>query len=63
MRGPIGMKDDILNRFHDVGNEDESMYRIIMATGVRSMCINRPDILLSMLSKAFISNLEYIESI
>lgn len=49
MRGPMGMVDDITHRFHDVGNEDERMYSTIMATGVRAMCVNRPDVLKQML--------------
>jgi len=49
MRGPMGMVDDLTHRFHDVGNEDERMYSTIMATGVRAMCVNRPDVLKQML--------------
>ncbi len=51
MRGPIGMKHDITNLFNDVGNEDESMYMAIMATGVKAMCVNRPDVLANALSR------------
>ena len=51
MRGPIGMRLDTMEKYHDVGNEDESMYRTIMATGVRAMCINKPDVLVSMVGK------------
>lgn len=45
-RGPIGMASDCKARFLDVGNEDESMYDVMLRTGVQRMCINKPDILL-----------------
>ena len=51
MRGPIGMRQDTTEKYHDVGNEDESMYRTIMATGVRAMCINKPDVLVNMIGR------------
>mmetsp|Transcript_9479 Transcript_9479/g.13935 ORF Transcript_9479/g.13935 Transcript_9479/m.13935 type:complete len:301 (+) Transcript_9479:62-964(+) len=51
MRGPIGMQYDVTHRFQDVGNEDESMYRTIMATGVKAMCVNKPDVLANLLMK------------
>ncbi|GFH53437.1 hypothetical protein CTEN210_09913 [Chaetoceros tenuissimus] len=51
MRGPIGMMHDVSTLFHDVGNEDESMYMAIMRTGVKKMCVNRPDVLHNLLSK------------
>jgi len=50
-RGPIGMKEDVTYKYHDVGNEDEYMYHAVMTTGVRSMCVNRPDVLLGLLRK------------
>ena len=28
----------------DVGNEDEDMYRIVMSTGVDTVCVNRPGV-------------------
>ena len=45
-RGPTGMKSDVTTRFDDVGNEDEKMFRVMMATGVRKMCVNKPDVLI-----------------
>jgi len=51
MRGPMGMLDDVTKRFHDVGNEDKTMYQIIMATGVKSMCVNKPAVLAALISK------------
>lgn len=51
MRGPVGMLQDISNLFHDVGNEDESMYLAIMKTGVKAMCVNKPDVLATLLMK------------
>lgn len=44
-RGPVGMKSDCLNKYFDVGNEDEAMYRTVLASGVKSMCVNRPEVL------------------
>lgn len=49
-RGPVGMKNDVRNRFCDVGNEDWSMYKAVLETGVRQMCVNRPDVLVDMMS-------------
>jgi len=44
-RGPIGMLEDVTLKYDDVGNEDEIMYEMIMASGVQSLCCNRPDVL------------------
>lgn len=51
MRGPVGMIHDVTHLFHDVGNEDESMYLAIMKTGVKAMCVNKPDVLANLLMK------------
>ena len=51
MRGPIGMSEDCKEKYWDVGNEDESMYRALLQTGVQQLCINRPDTLVSLRSK------------
>lgn len=45
--GPRAMRADA-ERFDDVGNEDSSMYEIVWNSGVQAMCVNRPDVLLSM---------------
>ena len=50
-RGPIGMKNDCIERFWDVGNEDESMYDALLRTGVQQMCVNKPDVLLGLREK------------
>jgi len=50
-RGPIGMKEDISSRYLDVGNEDELMYRTLLSTCVMSLCVNKPDVLLSLLAR------------
>ena len=47
-RGPMGMKEDATYKYHDVGNEDKDMYLAVMKTGVRRICVNRPDIILEM---------------
>jgi glycerophosphoryl diester phosphodiesterase len=47
-RGPVGMRSDTLSRYLDVGNEDAEMYKVVMCTGVRQMCVNRPDVLVDM---------------
>eukprot|EP00815_Leptocylindrus_aporus_P009580 CAMPEP_0116075910 /NCGR_PEP_ID=MMETSP0322-20121206/16926_1 /TAXON_ID=163516 /ORGANISM="Leptocylindrus danicus var. apora, Strain B651" /LENGTH=357 /DNA_ID=CAMNT_0003566079 /DNA_START=75 /DNA_END=1146 /DNA_ORIENTATION=+ len=44
-RGHIGMYEDVTERYKDVGNEDELMYKTVIATGVRKLCVNRPDML------------------
>lgn len=49
MRGPRGMKSDLQHRFHDVWSEDEKMYRTIMSSGVKGMCVNKPWLLSGML--------------
>lgn len=52
MRGPVGMIEDIQRIWsEDVGNEDERMYRAIMATGVKGMCVNKPDLLSNILKR------------
>jgi len=45
-RGPIGMAQDLKSKYRGLGYEGEDMYRIVMATGVQAMCVNRPHILL-----------------
>mmetsp|Transcript_2887 Transcript_2887/g.3308 ORF Transcript_2887/g.3308 Transcript_2887/m.3308 type:complete len:417 (+) Transcript_2887:385-1635(+) len=50
-RGPIGMNEDVYTKYFDVGNEDSNMYRFVMASGVKSMCVNRPDVLLETLGR------------
>mmetsp|Transcript_5109 Transcript_5109/g.6937 ORF Transcript_5109/g.6937 Transcript_5109/m.6937 type:complete len:167 (-) Transcript_5109:46-546(-) len=49
-RGHIGMYEDVTERYKDVGNEDELMYKTVIATGVRKLCVNRPDMLVSTLT-------------
>eukprot|EP00956_Cyclotella_meneghiniana_P042137 scaffold248377_cov74-Cyclotella_meneghiniana.AAC.2 len=50
-RGPIGMVEDTTLKYHDVGNEDESMYELVLRTGVGSMCVNRPDVMVRLATK------------
>ena len=65
MRGPMGMKHDILNKYNDynntgssssqceddVGEENTKLYEILIQTGVQSLCINKPNLLIDMRSK------------
>lgn len=51
MRGPVGMSEDVDTLYKDVGNEDENMYLAIMKTGVKAMCVNKPEILANLLMK------------
>lgn len=44
-RGPIGMQNDMSQRYWDVGMEDARMYESVLQTGVEQMCCNRPDVL------------------
>ena len=45
------MTSDTLKNYWDVGNEDESMYATVLRTGVQQMCLNRPDVMLSLQRK------------
>lgn len=44
-RGPVGMKEDVSQRYWDVGSEDARMYNSVIQTGVDQLCCNRPDVL------------------
>jgi glycerophosphoryl diester phosphodiesterase len=48
MRGPIGMAQDVQDKYWDVGNEDESMYATLLQSGVQQVCVNKPDVLIGM---------------
>lgn len=48
-RGPEGMTDDVKDRYWDIGNEDERCYEAVLDTGVDELCVNKPDILKSIL--------------
>jgi glycerophosphoryl diester phosphodiesterase len=50
-RGPIGMSKDCLEKNWDVGNEGESMYEVLLRSGVQQMCINKPDTLINLRDK------------
>lgn len=50
-RGPIGMEEDATFKYQDVGNEDENMYEVVLRSGVKSMCVNRPDVMSSLADK------------
>ena len=51
LRGPVGMIEDVTYKYHDVGNEDETMYLTLMSTGVQSLCVNRPKVLFGLLKR------------
>jgi glycerophosphoryl diester phosphodiesterase len=51
-RGPRGMKQDSDDKYHDVGNEDVAMYLTVLKSGVGSMCVNRPDVMVKALAEA-----------
>jgi glycerophosphoryl diester phosphodiesterase len=53
LRGPVGMKSDVADQYWDIGNEDESCYQAIIDSGVQQLCVNRPDVLLQMLNRAY----------
>jgi glycerophosphoryl diester phosphodiesterase len=48
MRGPIGMAQDVQDKYWDVGNEDERMYATLLRSGVQQVCVNKPDVLIGM---------------
>jgi glycerophosphoryl diester phosphodiesterase len=50
-RGPIGMREDTTKKYRDVGNEDERMYEVVLRSGVRGMCVNRPDVMSKLADK------------
>ena len=50
-RGPIGMREDFMHKYLDVGNEDEIMYETVLRSGVQSMCVNRPAVLVAALER------------
>jgi glycerophosphoryl diester phosphodiesterase len=50
-RGPMGMKEDVTHKYRDLGNEDEAMYLAVMKTGVGSLCVNRPNVLVDLVGK------------
>lgn len=50
-RGPVDMQKDAAKRFTDVGNEDAAMYQTVLNSGVKAMCINKPDVLIKHLKK------------
>jgi glycerophosphoryl diester phosphodiesterase len=50
-RGPVGMKEDVAYKYYDVGNEDADMYLAVMKTGVWSMCVNRPNVIIELMRK------------
>ena len=45
LRGPKTMKEDA-EKWIDVGNEDEDMYKVLAMTGVDEICCNRPDVMI-----------------
>jgi hypothetical protein len=45
------MSTDVNQRFWDGGNEDYAMYQVVMQTGVKQMCINRPDVMVKIFDK------------
>lgn len=47
-RGPIGMDQDCREKYWDVGNEDDSMYRVVWQTGVEQLCLNKPNVMLNL---------------
>eukprot|EP00571_Detonula_confervacea_P005340 CAMPEP_0172314220 /NCGR_PEP_ID=MMETSP1058-20130122/21988_1 /TAXON_ID=83371 /ORGANISM="Detonula confervacea, Strain CCMP 353" /LENGTH=336 /DNA_ID=CAMNT_0013028029 /DNA_START=355 /DNA_END=1365 /DNA_ORIENTATION=+ len=50
-RGPKGMDEDSKFKYFDVGNEDEAMYKSVLRSGVSSMCVNRPNIMVAALER------------
>ncbi len=51
-RGPRGMRHDSGSKYRDVGNEDVGMYLTVLRTGVDSVCVNRPDVMVRALAEA-----------
>jgi glycerophosphoryl diester phosphodiesterase len=51
-RGPKGMKEDTTHKYLDVGNEDETMYKTVINTGVMSLCVNKADVVAKIIGKS-----------
>jgi glycerophosphoryl diester phosphodiesterase len=62
-RGPPGMRQDVTDKYLDVGNEDESMYRTVLATGVQAICLNKPYILHHMIQRQYEGAEEAIQNV
>jgi glycerophosphoryl diester phosphodiesterase len=50
-RGPVGMAEDVKTRYLDIGNEDDRCYEAVLDTGVDELCVNKPDILMTILHR------------
>jgi len=48
-RGPTGMNQDLNEKYFDVESEDRLMYSYVMSTGVKQLCVNKPDVLIDLL--------------
>lgn len=48
--GPMTMKKHCDEKYLDVGNEDASMYQMVLHSGVEALCVNRPEVLLNLVS-------------
>jgi len=48
-RGPTGMNQDLNEKYFDVESEDRLMYLFVMSTGVKQLCVNKPDVLIELL--------------
>jgi len=46
LKSPPLMEHDCAVNYLDIGNEDERLFQTIMNSGVRSICTNRPDVLI-----------------
>ena len=55
-RGHTAMRQDTTVKYLDVGNEDENMYYTVLQSGVRKMCVNRPEILKDLLDRFLVSD-------
>lgn len=51
LRGPIGMASDVKDKYWDVGNEDETCYKVLIDTNVQQICCNRPNVLIDLLKR------------
>lgn len=50
LKSPPLMIRDSSEWYLDIGNEDETLFQTIMNSGVKSICTNRPDVLIRHLS-------------
>ena len=58
MRGPVGMTSDTVEKYWDIGNEDDSCFEALIETGVQQLCVNKPQALFDYLKATMEEDLQ-----